>query len=109
MTNTTLLSNVTSAIASAFTGTIGTSNDSAIGMYIVGIIVLAIFMYWIFSSGVGLWGLIIIIPPLILIMTGLPGQEQNSLGLLPTWASGIVVLIIGVVFGLIMLRVFREG
>jgi len=108
MVNETFMYNITQAIGNAFKNTIGISSDASIGFYIMGIILLMIFMYWIFSSGAGIWGLIVIIPPLIIIMAGLPGQEENSLGLLPTWVGAVVWLIVGAIWGLILLRFFGE-
>jgi hypothetical protein len=107
MTNTTLLYNVTNSIGDAFKGIIGT--NEAFGYIIVGIVILLIFIYWIFSSGIGLWGLIVIVPPLIIILSFIPGQEENSLGFLPAWVGAIVWIMVGAVWGLIILRFFREG
>ena len=99
MPNTTLIANVTSSIGNAFVNTIGTGG--AIGLTLVGIFVLILFLYWIWSAGLGVYGMVVIIPALL-------GLLAVS-GWLPSWLDVVIWIIVGSVWALILLRFFREG
>ena len=98
MTNTTLIANVSSSIGNAFFSTIGVGGS--IGYMLVGAIILLVFMILIWKSGLGVYGMIVIIPALIGILTTF---------LLPEWINAVVWIIVGSIWALILLRFFREG
>ena len=105
MVNETLMYNVTQHISSIFTNTIGIGPSDGIGMYLIGIILLVIFLFWIFKSGLGLWGTVVIIPALLVVMTA----DRYGLGLFPAWISSMGMIFMGLIWGFVILRLFREA
>jgi len=105
MVNETLVYNLTQGIGDAFKNVIGVDSSFGLAGILIGMIVILIFIIWIFKSGAGMWGLAVIIPPLVIVLS----STAYGLGLLPAWLGVIVVMIVGMIYGLIILRVFREG
>ena len=105
MVNETLVYNLTEGIGEAFKNVIGVGTFEQGGLIIIGVMILLFFMIWLFKSGAGLWGLIVIMPVLIVVLS----RESYGFGFLPEWFGVIIFIMLGIVYGLIILRVFREA
>lgn len=103
-----ITSNVSKAIGEGFVGTIG-AND-VFGFALVGGIIILIFMFWIFRSRLGFWGLAVILPPLAYILASTSGEiDGQQMGWLPAWIVPIIWVIVGVAWAMIILRLVREA
>ena len=107
MTNETLLHNVTSGIFDATKSAIGESYllPDGFAQIVIGIFILLLFILVIYKANLGVWGLIVIIPALTYVLA----EESVGVRLLPPFVAPFVILITGVIWGLIILRLFREG
>ena len=106
MANNTLMTNLSSGIADTFKSAIGVDPSQQAGaMIFVGIIILLFFILWIYKSKVGLWGIIVIIPPLFIVLS----RDDYGLGMIPAWVGAVVWIIAGAIWGLILQRFFREA
>ena len=104
-----LMGNLTQVIFNGTLNTVGTFSDPNYSFILVGILVLSIFAYWIFMSRLGIMGLIVIIPILILILSGSSSVSGTTLQIFPSWLGVLIWTIVGVIWGYIILTFFREA
>lgn len=106
MSNTTLFANLSSSIGDAFAKTVGV--NSSLNYLLVGVVVLLIFLYWIWSSNLGIYGMLVIIPALIGVLAF--GSDKGGLGLISSigWIDAIIWIILAIVWALIIMRLVGE-
>lgn len=98
---TNLTSSVSDGIRDSFINTIGVGSPETFGYALIGGIIILMFLVWIFKSRVGFFGLLVVMPPLIYIV--------GTAGWIPVWLTGIVWISIGIMWAMIILRLFREA
>jgi hypothetical protein len=99
-TTTWIIGNISEQIGTNVIGTGDTINGVLIGSMLIGAILVITFLLMIWKSRMGLFGALVIIPPLVIIL----GNAY-----LPEWVQGIVWILMGVLIGIIVLELWREN
>lgn len=99
-TTTYILSNISEQIGGNVIGTGDTINGVLVGAMLIGIILVITFLLIIWRSKLGLFGALVVMPPLVIILS-----EKY----LPSWIQGVVWILIGILIGIIVLELWREN
>ena len=97
----TITGNLTQAIWNGTLNTVGTLPFANYEFALVGVLILVVFAYWIFTSKLGVTGLLLILPLLILLLSS-GGKSGNGLvsgfiGVFPSWV-GVLIWVIIVIY-----------
>lgn len=77
------------------------SNELIGNIWLIGIFVLGAIIFFMLKSGIGLEGAVIIIPPLIMLL--------SFYGYVPASLGWMILIALGILFGLFMMHLFRKG
>ena len=88
--------NLTTFVGDGILSTVGSE-------LLLGIIILAVLIYWAFKSGAGLGTIIVITIPIILILSSV------SFGYFPDWLFSIVVIGVGILFSGAIIKLLARG
>jgi len=99
-TTTHIIGNISEALGQNVIGSGDSIGGVLVGAMLIGAIIVITFLLLIWKSRLGMFGALVIMPPLIIILS----NEY-----LPSWFQGVMWILIGLLVGLIVLELWREN
>jgi hypothetical protein len=101
-TTTWIIGNISEQIENNVIGAGDTINGVAIGSMLIGAVIILTFLLLIWKSRLGLFGALVVMPPLIIILSKTYLDKM-------AWLQGVMWILVGILIGIIVLELWREN